>query len=159
MKAAVLRCAFLAIVATMVAIAGPAGRAEAGTARPQAQLASAYGGTPSGEVDLDFLEGSFRKTESMTFIVKLALKAELDGLIEDFRRHHKGRNDDGLEVLMARFEGLMTRTLQRLRGSDPALFRTLSSLHAALRIVLGDSGKFAAAMGRAKTPSAGRHDR
>ena len=159
MKTAAPGYAVLVIAVTMSTMAGLADRALAGHPLWQNQFAVAYAEAPSEKLNLKSLELRLRKTDSVGLFTKLALKAEFDGLLEDFSLHHLGRSDDSIEALMARFARLMGRTLKLVRKGDPVLFRTLASSRDALRTVFSDPAKFAAAMGQAKPRLARRRDR
>ncbi len=159
MKTAAQGYAVLVIAVTISTMAGLADRALAGHPLWQNQFAVAYAEAPSEELNLKSLKLRLRKTDSVGLFTKLALKAELDRLLEDFNLHHLGRSDHGLEALMARFERLMGRTLKLVRKGDPVLYRTLASSRDALRTVFSDPTKFAAAMGPAKPRPARRQDR
>ena len=159
MKTAAHGYAVLVVAVMVSTMAGLADRALAGHPLWQNQFAVAYAEAPSEELNLESLELRLRKTDSVGLFTKLALKAELDRLLEDFSLHHLGRSGYGIEALMARFERLMGRTLKLVREGDPVLFRTLASSREALRTVFSDSAKFAAAMGPAKPRLARRQDR
>lgn len=147
-----------ALAAVAVATLPP--RQALGDYDPQAPRAAlAHAGSSTAGLDLDGLEKRLRKTKSMDLFTKLALKVEFDNLVEDFRLYHDGAGNGAMDSLIGRFDGLMGKTLKLVREGDPALFRTLATSRHALRVVLVDPAKFAAALGSATRSFPRRQDR
>jgi len=75
---------------------------------------------------------------------KLALKNEVDDLLERFRAFHAGRGGTTLAKLRENFDLLVLKVVSLLQDKDPPLARDISTSRDALWNLLADPAKFKA---------------
>ena len=102
---------------------------------------------PSGQeraaiVDLTSLEKRLRDTNAIGVFTKLALKNEVDDLLERFRAFHAGRGGTTLARLRENFDLLVLKVVPLLQDKDPPLAREISVSREALWNLLADPIKF-----------------
>jgi hypothetical protein len=102
---------------------------------------------PSGQehaaiVDLTSLEKRLRDTTAIGVFTKLALKNEVDDLLERFRAFHAGRGRTTLAKLRENFDLLVLKVVSLLQDKDPPLAREISVSREALWNLLADPVKF-----------------
>jgi hypothetical protein len=98
-------------------------------------------------LDLAGLEKRLRDTKASGVFTKLALKNQVDDLLEQFKSFHEGRGGATLAELRERYNLLMLKVLSLLQRDDPRLARDLSASRDALWTILTDPVKFANARG------------
>ena len=72
---------------------------------------------------------------------KLALKNQVDDLLDKFRAHHAGKPTPPVAELRQNFDGLMMKVLTLLQDDDPGLAKTIGSSRDALWNILNDPAK------------------
>jgi hypothetical protein len=93
-------------------------------------------------LDLKSLELRLRETRAIGVFTKLALKNQVDDLLDKVRGHHAGRPIPPLPVLKQNFDGLMMKVLALLQNDDPSLAKTIATSREALWGILSDPVKF-----------------
>lgn len=99
--------------------------------------------TPKEDLDIKQLVARLRASKAIGFFTKLALKSEIDDLLEKFRRYHSGTSDTPLERLREQFNLLLLKVLSLLQDSDAELFRALAGAREVLWSKLADPKAFA----------------
>ncbi|MBT6272609.1 MAG: hypothetical protein HOI95_00565 [Chromatiales bacterium] len=97
----------------------------------------------SDTLDLAALTDRLRNTESLGFFTKLELKSQIDSLLDDFRAHHTGNDQQQLSSLRERFELLLLKVRSLVQDDDPTLSVEIASAQPALWEVLTDPQKLA----------------
>jgi hypothetical protein len=97
---------------------------------------------PPQEIDLDGLEQRLRDTKSLGVLTKLALKNDIDDLVEDVDAfHHKGRGT--LQDLRERFDLLVMKIMSLLQEKSPDLAQEIARSREGLWRLLADPAEFA----------------
>jgi hypothetical protein len=94
-------------------------------------------------LDLDSLEQRLKETSAIGFFTKLALKNQVDELLEKFRAYYQGHSNVSLAQLRQPYELLIMKVLALLQDSDPPLARDILQSREAIWKVLADPEKFA----------------
>lgn len=102
---------------------------------------------PASALDLTSLEERLRETPAIGILTKIALKNEVDDLLEHFREFHEGRRETSLTELRERFNGLFLKVLSLVQDHDPGLARDIASSREAIWSFLTDPGKCATLTG------------
>ena len=92
-------------------------------------------------LDLKSLEQRLRETRAIGVFTKLALKNQVDDLLDKFRAHHAGKPIPPVAELRQNFDGLMMKVLALLQDGDPGLAKTIGSSRDALWSILNDPAK------------------
>lgn len=93
-------------------------------------------------LSLEELERELRKTRALGFLTRLALKNDIDDLLEAVRDFHE--NGDGqLDRLRERFELLVLKVMSLLQDDDPELAHRIADAREALWKLLEDPLEFA----------------
>jgi hypothetical protein len=91
---------------------------------------------------LDELERELRSTPALGFFSRLALKNDIDDLLDAVRDFHQ--NGDGrLDDLRERFDLLVLKVMSLLQDDDPGLARRIADAREALWALLEDPLEFA----------------
>ena len=106
--------------------------------------------TPSGcsrahrapPLDLAGLESRLRETKAIGVMTKLALKNQVDDLLDQFRSHYRGGRKTPLPELRAAYDRLLMKVLSLLQDGDPALAKKIVSSREAIWGILSDPKKF-----------------
>ena len=93
-------------------------------------------------VDLTSLEKRLRDTTAIGVFTKLALKNEVDDLLEQFRAFHAGRGATTLATLREHFDLLVLKVISLLQDKDSPLARDISTSREALWNLLADPARF-----------------
>jgi hypothetical protein len=93
-------------------------------------------------VDLTSLEKRLRDTSAIGVFTKLALKNEVDDLLERFRAFHAGRGGTTLATLRESFNLLVLKVVSLLQDKDTLLAGDISLSREALWNLLADPVKF-----------------
>jgi hypothetical protein len=93
-------------------------------------------------LDLAGLESRLRETRAIGVMTKLALKNQVDDLLDRFRSHYRGRTRVPLPELRAAYDRLLMKVLSLLQDGDPALAKKIVSSREAIWDILSDPKKF-----------------
>ena len=126
--------------ATAVAPVPPAVKPAAAPPAPTAAPAPAPAPAVA-TLDLKSLEQRLRETRAIGLFTKLALKNQVDDLLDKFRAHHAGKPNPPVAELRQNFDGLMLKVLALLQDGDPGLAKTIGSSRDALWNILNDPVK------------------
>lgn len=94
-------------------------------------------------LDLKSLETRLKETNAIGVFTKLALKNQIDDLLERFRAFYQGRIKTSLVELRRSFDMLVMKTLALLQDADPPLAGSLASSRESIWGILSDPAKFA----------------
>jgi len=100
---------------------------------------------PAAPPPLDFasLETRLKETTAIGVFTKLALKNQIDDLLDRFRAFYQGRAETSLVELRRSFDMLVMKTLALLQDADPPLAGALASSRESIWGILSDPAKFA----------------
>jgi hypothetical protein len=104
---------------------------------PPAASPSAESARDAVTLDLEALGERLRASEAIGFFSKLALKNDLDDLMEDAVGHHE-RGRPGLQELEERFDLLVMKVMSLLQDDDPELAREIARSRDDLWALLAD---------------------
>ncbi len=121
--------------------AGPAAKPPVKLASPAAVKPAAKK-EPAASLDLKSLEKRLRETNAIGTFTKLALKNQVDDLLDQFRAYHQGREKTTLAELRQPYDLLLLKVLSLLQDGDPALARDIVASREAIWSVLADRNKF-----------------
>lgn len=104
--------------------------------------------TAAGEMPLDVetLKTRLRETDAIGLFTKIALKNQVDDLLEQFRTHHSNGRADGVAALREPYELLVLKVLALIQDGDPSLARTVAASREAIWGILADREKFNSAI-------------
>ena len=128
--------------------APPKADAKIGTANPAAaepiKIAPPPPAARVGEPTLDVtdLKTRLRETHAIGMFTKLALKNQMDDLVDRFRAIYQSGQRAGVAALRQPFDALVVKVLTQLRPGDPTLARSIESSREALWGILSDPEKF-----------------
>ena len=94
-------------------------------------------------LDLKSLETRLRETPAISVFTKLALKNQIEDLLERFRAFHQGRLQTSWVELRQSFDLLVMKTLALLQDADASLAGALASSRESLWGILSDPAKLA----------------
>jgi hypothetical protein len=94
-------------------------------------------------LDLKLLEKRLRETPAIGVFTKLALKNQVDDLLDRFRAFHQGKGGTSLAELRQSYDLLIMKVLSLLQDSDAALARDIVTSREAIWSLLADPAKFA----------------
>ena len=95
-------------------------------------------------LDLKSLETRLKETKAIGVMTKLALKNQVDDLLDQFREHYQGQRKTSLAELRRPYELLLQKVLALLQDSDPPLAVAIVASREAIWDILADPAKFAA---------------
>jgi len=127
--------------ATEPPAAGPDSRTKSPSKIP-AKPARTKSAPPPAPLDLKSLEQRLRDTPAIGTFTKLALKNQVDDLLDQFRAHYQGQQKPTLTELRQPYERLLLKVLSLLQDSDPALARDIVASREAIWSILADRNKF-----------------
>lgn len=93
-------------------------------------------------LDLAGLEQRLRDTKAIGVFTKLAVKNDVDDLLDRFRAVHEGSSPTPLAELRQPFNLLILKILALLQDGDPGLARAIAASRDAIWGVLADKSKF-----------------
>jgi hypothetical protein len=96
----------------------------------------------SAPLDIKSLEERLKETHAIGVMTKLALKNEVDDLLQQFRDYYAGRARTTLAELRRPFEMLLMKVLSLLQDGDPALARTIDNSREAIWGILSNRDRF-----------------
>jgi len=88
------------------------------------------------------LKARLRDTKAIGVFTKLALKNQVDDLLEQFRAHYLNGPKTSVAALRQPFDMLILKVLALIQDSDPALAKTISGSREAIWGILADPEKF-----------------
>lgn len=94
-------------------------------------------------LDLDRLEKRLKETSAIGFFTKIALKDQVDELLDKFHAFYKGRSNFSLAQLRQPFDFLIMKVLALLQDNDPQLANDILASREAIWDILSDREKFA----------------
>ena len=110
-------------------------------ARPQPSASPAAKPAAAPPLDLKSLEARLRETKAISTFSKLALKNQIDDLLERFKGFYEGRIKTSLAELRRAFDLLVMKTLALLQDADAPLAGALASSRESIWSVLSDPAK------------------
>ena len=108
--------------------------------RPANAAASAPVASP---LDMKSLTSRLKETSAIGVFTKIALKNQVDDLLDQFRAFHKGRLSMTLAELRRPYEMLLQKVLALLQDGDPPLANAIVASREAIWGILADPAKFA----------------
>ena len=99
-------------------------------------------GTPEPPLDVAALKARLRDTGAIGLLTKLALKNQVDDLLQQFRAHYLGGQKTSVAALRQPYDLLVLKVLALLQNSDPPLARTILGSREAIWGILSDPEKF-----------------
>ena len=93
-------------------------------------------------LDVAALKSRLRETNAIGVFTKLALKNQVDDLLEQFRAHHQSGQKSNVASLRQPYNMLVVKVLSLVQDSDPSLARTISGSREAIWTILADREKF-----------------
>lgn len=97
----------------------------------------------SPTLDLKSLEARLKDTQAIGVFTKLALKNQVNDLLEQFRAYYQGRLKVTLAELRRPYEMLLQKVLALLQDGDPPLAGAIVASREAIWGILADPAKFA----------------
>jgi hypothetical protein len=94
-------------------------------------------------LDLTGLETRLKETKAIGAFTKIALKNQVDDLLDQFRAYYQGRAKTTLAELRQPYDRLLLKVLALLQDGDPALAREVVASREAIWGILADPAKFA----------------
>jgi hypothetical protein len=97
----------------------------------------------SPPLDLKSLETRLKETKAIGIFTKLALKNQVDDLLDQFRTFYQGRQKTNLAELRRLYDLLLLKVLALLQDTDPPLAGAIVASREAIWSILADPAKFA----------------
>jgi len=97
---------------------------------------------PAPTLDVAGLTERLRSTSAIGVFTKLALKNQMDDLLEQFRAQHQGGGASGVKTLRQPYDMLVLKVLAVLQDDDPSLAQMISGSREAIWAILADPVKF-----------------
>ena len=98
---------------------------------------------PVPPLDMKSLETRLKETKAIGVFTKLALKNQVDDLLNQFRAHYHGQSKTTRAELRRAYEMLLLKVLALLQDSDPPLAGAIVASREAIWGILADPAKFA----------------
>jgi hypothetical protein len=114
---------------------------------PRSAAADAAKAKAAPPLDLTTLETRLKETKAIGVLTKIALKNQVDDLLDQFRAFYKGAAKTTLAELRQPYELLLLKVLSLLQDSDPALAAAIVASREAIWGILADREKFAKVSG------------
>ncbi|MGB7738914.1 MAG: hypothetical protein WBM03_07350 [Steroidobacteraceae bacterium] len=124
-------------VAAVAAVSAPAPQA-----MPKVAAVPAVPQLTPAPLDFKSLASRLRETKAIGVFTKLALKNEVDDLVDKFRAYHKRQGTATLAELRRNYDMLLLKVLSLLQDSDPPLARDIVKSRGAIWSILEDPRKF-----------------
>jgi hypothetical protein len=112
---------------------------------PKKETAPAQTAKPP-PLDLNSLETRLKETKAIGVMTKIALKNQVDDLLNQFRAFYQGKLKTTLAELRQPYDLLVLKVLSLLQDSDPSLAAAIVASREAIWGILSDPVKFAAAI-------------
>ena len=97
---------------------------------------------PEPPLDVASLKARLRETNAIGVFTKLALKNQVDDLLQQFRARYLSGQKTSVAELRQPYDMLVLKVLALLQDSDPSLARTISGSREAIWGILADPVKF-----------------
>jgi hypothetical protein len=97
----------------------------------------------SPTLDLASLEQRLKDTNAIGVLTKIALKNQVDDLLDQFRAFYQGKLKTTLAELRRPYDLLVLKVLSLLQDSDPPLASAIAASREAIWGILADPAKFA----------------
>lgn len=97
---------------------------------------------PAPTLDVAGLTARLRGTSAIGLFTKLALKNQMDDLLEQVRAQHQGGGASGVKTLRQPYDMLVLKVLAVLQDDDPSLAQIISGSREAIWAILADPVKF-----------------
>ena len=97
---------------------------------------------PEPPLDVEALKTRLRDTQAIGVFTKLALKNQMDDLLEQFRVHYQSGQKTGVASLRQPYDMLVLKVLSLVQDGDPSLARTIAGSREAIWGILADKEKF-----------------
>ena len=94
-------------------------------------------------LDMKSLEARLKQTAAIGVFTKIALKNQVDDLLDQFRAYYAGRLNITLAALRRPYEMLLQKVLALLQDADPPLASAIVASREAIWGILADPVKFA----------------
>lgn len=107
-------------------------------------LGPAQAGRDAGDaaLDVDSLKERLRDTDAIGVFTKLALRNQMDDLLQMFRAHYAGGRTTDIALLRQPYNMLVLKVLSLVQDGDPSLARTIAGSREAIWTILADPVKF-----------------
>jgi hypothetical protein len=96
-------------------------------------------------LDVAALKTRLRDTSAIGLFTKLALKNQVDDLMQQFRAHYLSTPNTSVAALRQPYDMLVLKVLALIQDSDPSLAKSISGSREAIWGILADPVKFSAA--------------
>lgn len=116
-------------------------RAPAKSATPAAPPAPRKDAAPP-PLDLAALEARLRETSAIGMFTKIALKNQVDDLLDRFREHYAGTVKTSLAELRPPYDRLLLKVLAALQDEDPELAHAIVDSREPIWNILADPARF-----------------
>ncbi|HEX9182372.1 MAG TPA: hypothetical protein VF876_03855 [Burkholderiales bacterium] len=97
---------------------------------------------PAPALDVAALKDRLRSTGACGVFTKLALKNQMDDLLQQFRAQHQSGGAGGVNTLRQPYDMLVLKVLAVVQDGDPSLARMISNSREAIWGILADPVKF-----------------
>jgi hypothetical protein len=94
-------------------------------------------------LDLTALKTRLKETKAIGVFTKIALKNQVDDLLDQFRAYYQGQIKTTLAELRQPYDRLLLKVLALLQDDDPELARAIVASREAIWSILADPAKFA----------------
>ena len=108
-------------------------------------LAAGCGGVKEAPLDASALKSRLRDSNAIGVVTRLALKNQVDDLLEQFRAHHRSGQGSGVATLRQPYNMLVLKVLSIVQDGDPSLAYTIARSREAIWGILADPEKFKSA--------------
>ena len=110
---------------------------------PKKESVAPEGATKTPTLDLKSLEQRLTDTSAIGVLTKVALKNQVDDLLDQFRAYYQGKLKTTLAELRRPYDLLVLKVIALLQDSDPALASAIAASREAIWGILADPAKFA----------------
>jgi len=93
-------------------------------------------------LDLPALRLRLRETTAIGMFAKLALRSQMDDLLEQFRTYYRSGQTSGVAWLRPPYDSLVLRVILVVQDGDPSLARLVLGSREAIWDILADPKKF-----------------
>ena len=128
------------------AAARPVAKAPSASA-PAAPASTRPSGAPPSPakppLDLNSLEARLRETDAIGMFTKIALKNQVEDLLDQFREYYAGKVKTSLADLRPPYDRLLLKVLALLQDEDPDLARAIVDSREPIWSILADPARFA----------------
>jgi hypothetical protein len=121
------------------------GQSIAKAASPSVKAPATVSASPKmlhAPLDVAALKTRLRETSAIGVFTKLALKNQMDDLLEQFRAHYQSGQKSSVASLRQPYDMLVLKVLSLVQDGDPSLARTISGSREAIWGILADKEKF-----------------